>query len=80
MRIQIVIASLIASIALATPADAASKHRKKAAHRAKINAVQAKPAPESYDVYVGGELVGRDPDPFIRSQMRRNPHPWDDPE
>ncbi len=74
MKLAVVVAALI-SVAIAAPAEAASKKRKKAAHRAPIAAVQ--PATSSYDVYVGGELVGRDPDPAIRSYMRRDPKPWE---
>ena len=47
-------------------------------HRAKVGTVYSSPA--SNDVYVGGELVGRDPDPSIRAFMMRNPHIWDGPE
>ena len=73
--------ALIVSFAMATPVDAASKKRKKkAAHRAPIGAVQPKAASSSYDVYVSGELVGRDPDPAIRAYMMRNPRIWDGPE
>jgi hypothetical protein len=75
------VAILAASVAFAGPAEAASKHRKKhVSQRAKVSAVQARAAGASHDVYVGGELVGRDPDPFIRSMMMRNPHIWDGPE
>jgi hypothetical protein len=50
-------------------------------HRAPIGTVYSKPIPQSsYDVYVSGELVGRDPDPSIRAFMMRNPHIWDGPE
>jgi hypothetical protein len=75
MKLSILVAALIASVALAVPADAASKKRKKVAHRAPISAVQA--GYGSAGVYVGGELVGRDPDPGIRSYMMRDPKPWE---
>ena len=78
MKIHILLITLVASVALATPADAASKRKKKAVHRAPIGAVYSKAS--SYDVYVSGELVGRDPDPSIRAFMMRNPHIWDGPE
>jgi hypothetical protein len=29
---------------------------------------------ESYDVYVNGRLIGRDPDPAIRAQLRNDHH------
>ena len=81
MKVPILMAALIASLALAVPADAAAKKKKKTAHRAPIGAVHSKSnASSSYDVYVSGELVGRDPDPSIRAFMRRNPHIWDGPE
>jgi len=79
MKIHILVAALVASVALAAPADAASKKKKKVAHRAPVSAIYAKPN-SSYDVYVSGELVGRDPDPSIRAFMMRNPHIWDGPE
>ena len=79
MKLPVLVAALIASVALASSAEAASKKRKKTVDRANVGAVQAKPN-GSYDIHVGGELVGRDPDPFIRSMIRRNPHGWDGPE
>ncbi len=79
MKIHLLVAALVASVALAAPADAASKKKKKTYHRAQASAVQYKQG-NSYDVYVGNELVGRDPDPSIRAFMRRNPHIWDGPE
>jgi hypothetical protein len=78
MKIHLLVAALVASVALAAPADAASKKKKKTYHR-QTSAVQYKQN-GSYDVYVGNELVGRDPDPSIRAFMRRNPHIWDGPE
>ena len=80
MKLAILVAALIASVAMVSPADAASKKRKKAVHRTTIDAVQAKAAANSHDVYVSGELVGRDPDPSIRAYMMRNPHIWDGPQ
>jgi len=80
MKIHILVAALVASVALAAPADAATKKKKKVAHRAPVSTVYSKPNYSSYDVYVSGELVGRDPDPSIRAFMMRNPHIWDGPE
>jgi hypothetical protein len=77
-HIHVLLAALVASVTLSAPADAASK-KKKVVHRAPIGAVHSK-SNSSYDVYVSGELVGRDPDPSIRAYMMRNPHPWDGPE
>jgi hypothetical protein len=79
MKIQILVAALVASMALAMPADAASKKKKKTYHRAQAGTMQYRQN-NSNDVYVGNELVGRDPDPSIRAFMRRNPHIWDGPE
>jgi hypothetical protein len=78
MKIHILVAALVTSIAFAMPAEAASKKKKKT-YRAQSSAVQYKQN-TSNDVYVGNELVGRDPDPSIRAFMRRNPHIWDGPE
>jgi hypothetical protein len=78
MKTHILLAALVASVAFAVPADAASKKKKKVGHRAPIGAVYSKA--NSQGVYVGGELVGRDPDPSIRAYMMRNPHVWDGPE
>jgi len=80
MKIQVLVAAMIAFAALAAPADAATKKHKKAIHRANIGAVHAPGRPQSHDVYVNGELIGRDPDPNIRAFMMRNPHIWDGPE
>jgi hypothetical protein len=78
MRFHVLAVALVASVALASPADAAGKKRKKVAHPANLTAVQ--PKTHSQDVYTGGELVGRDPDPFIRLMMLRYPHAWDGPD
>jgi hypothetical protein len=80
MKIHILAAALVASAVLAAPADAATKKKKKVVHRAPVSSVYSKPNHSSYDVYVSGELVGRDPDPSIRAFMMRNPHIWDGPE
>ena len=80
MKYHLLGLALIVSFSITTPADAASKTRKKVTHRAPIAAVHSKAAANSYDVYVSGELVGRDPDPAIRAYMMRNPHIWDGPE
>jgi hypothetical protein len=81
MKIHILVAAFVASVAFAAPADAASQKKKKAVHRAPIGASYSKAnSYSSYNVYVSGELVGRDPDLSIRSYMMRNPHPWDGPE
>ena len=80
MKIQLLVAALVAAVALAAPADAASKKKKKTYHRAQASAMQYNQN-GSYNVYFGNKLVGRDPDPSIRAYMRRSgPQPWDGPE
>ena len=78
MKFSILVAALIASVALAVPAEATSKKRKKVTHRAAMSALQA--GYVAPGVYFAGELVGRDPDPSIRSYMQRDPRPWEGPE
>ena len=82
MKFHLTVAALIASVALAVPAQAAAKKHKKAVHRAGISRVHASPrvASDPYSVYVSGEYIGRDPDLNIRASMMRNPHIWDGPE
>jgi hypothetical protein len=78
LAMKILLAALVASVAFAAPADAASKKKKKTYHRAQVGAVQYN---GSNDVYFGNTLVGRDPDSSIRAFMRRGgPQPWDGPE
>ena len=81
MKIQVLVAALVVSLAFATPSDAASQKKKKTVHQAPVGTSHSKAnSRSSYDVYVSGEHVGRDPDPSIRSYMMRNPHPWDGPD
>lgn len=80
MKIAAIILSLTVAAAMTAPAEAAAKKRKKVVQRTHHGLVQARPSGRSYDVYVGNELVGRDPDPSIRAYMMRNPHIWDGPE
>jgi hypothetical protein len=78
MKLIVSVATLIVSIALAAPSEAAAKkNSKQPVLGANISAAQFQPAVHPYDVYVSGEWVGRDPDPSIRSFMIRNPHIWD---
>lgn len=74
MKIPALVVALIASMALAAPAEAAKKKSKKTYHRAPVSAVH------SHEVWVGGEYVGRDPDPNIRAMMLRNPRIYDGPQ
>jgi hypothetical protein len=86
MKLIVAVTALIAAVALASPAEAASKKHKKGAHRAHAGVhtgmVRTRPASarDPYSVYVSGEYIGSDPDPNIRASMRRNPHNWDGPE
>ncbi|MBN8936263.1 MAG: hypothetical protein J0I13_08210 [Rhizobiales bacterium] len=81
MKLIVSVATLIVSIALAAPSEAATKKtNKKPVPRANASAIYSQPAVHPYDVYVSGEWVGRDPDPSIRSFMMRNPHIWDGPD
>jgi hypothetical protein len=74
-----VLVALIASVALAIPTAAANaKKHKKTSHRSATSTVQA--TSNSHDVYVGGQYIGRDPDPAIRAYMMRSPAPWDGPD
>jgi len=78
MKFHVLAIALVASVALASPVEAASKKRKKVVHPANQTTLQ--PKAHSNAVYSGGELVGRDPDPFIRLMMQRNPQQWDGPQ
>ena len=82
MKLPVVVAALVTSIALAAPAAAEAKKHKKAVARPHAGAVTARSglASDPNSVYVGGEYIGRDPDPNIRAFMVRNPHIWDGPE
>jgi len=69
--------ALIACVALVAPADAAPKKSKKQVHRAPAGMAYSPANPHPHDVWFGGEYVGRDPDPNIRSFMMRNPRIYD---
>jgi len=77
MKVRIVVLA-IATLAIAVPAEAASKNK----HRQNRHAatVLSQPAADANDVYVGSVLTGRDPDPNIRAYLRRSPAPWDGPD
>lgn len=70
MKIAVLAATLIATVALAAPAEAAKKRKH----------AQQKPAvvqPNGYTVYdYDGRVAGRDPDPNIRAAIRKDPRPW----
>jgi hypothetical protein len=84
MKLFVLATALIATVAVAVPAEAQSTKKKK-----KVSNVQA-PATYSYrervppsrqhpyGVYsADGELLGMDPDPNIRLMIRRDPKPWE---
>ena len=69
---------LAAMAVAATPSDAAKRKSQSAAAKP----VHARTMPANvrhpYDVYShDGVLVGRDPDPFIRLMIMRDPKPWE---
>jgi hypothetical protein len=73
-------AVLVAGSMLIAPAAAASRKHKGVAAPAPQIATK-RPIPSigrhAHEVYTSdGELVGRDPDPFIRLMIQRDPRPW----
>lgn len=72
MKLPVLATALIAAVALAAPSEAATKKRKQ---------VQQKPVatqPNGITVYdYDGRVAGRDPDPFIRAMIRKDPRPWE---
>lgn len=72
MKILVLATALIAAVAVAAPAEAASKNKKK---YKRVAAVQ-QPTTVSQDPYIvidgDGEVLGRDPDPFIRMMLRKD--------
>jgi hypothetical protein len=80
MKIPTLAVAMIASVALAAPAEAAAKKRKKEMHRAPVTESYSYTRPHPHDVYFAGEYVGRDPDPNIRLFMIRNPRIYDGPQ
>ena len=73
MKIPVLVTALVAAVALTAPAEAASKKRKPT-NQQKPVATQ----PNGYTVYdFDGRVAGRDPDPFIRAMIRKDPRPWE---
>ena len=75
LRIATVVAAIGVAAGLATPATAATvKHRQVARAIPQAQFDQTLPrggeAADPTGVYVGGQLVGRDPDPNVRQQLR----------
>jgi hypothetical protein len=78
MKAFVLAAAIVAAAALVTaPADGASKKRKKvtASHAPVTTPYARRNSNTVYDS--DGTVLGADPDPFIRSQIRRDPKPWD---
>lgn len=81
MKISVLVTALTAAIAVAftaPPADAAGKKRKQVQQH-KVH--KQKPAVAHHDPYevidFDGRVAGRDPDPFIRAMIRKDPRPWE---
>jgi hypothetical protein len=77
MKIHTGAIALIASVALAAPAEAAAKKRKKEVHRAPVSTFYSATNPHPHDVWFSNDYIGRDPDIHIRSFMMRNPRIYD---
>jgi hypothetical protein len=71
MKIPVLATALIAAVAVAAPAEAASKKK----HKHQRVAVAQQATSVSQDSYMvldaDGEILGRDPDPFIRLMIRK---------
>jgi hypothetical protein len=69
--LAVLLAATSVAAVLATPADAKERHH--AVPRAQFNQLQAPavmgPENDPTGVYRDGRLIGRDPDPAIRSQI-----------
>jgi hypothetical protein len=69
MKILVLATALIAAAAVAVPAEAASKKKKQ---RVVAAQQQTTISQDSYMVReADGEVLGRDPDPFIRLMIRK---------
>lgn len=72
MKFSTLAVAVVAAVALAAPAEAAKK--RKPTQQQKPVAAQNDP----YTVYdFDGRVAGRDPDPFIRAMIRKDPRPWE---
>jgi len=71
MKIPVLATALIAAVAVAAPAEAASKKK----HKHQRVAVAQQATSVSQDSYMvraaDGEVLGADPDPFIRLMIRK---------
>ena len=73
MKSTVLVTALIATVALAVPAEAAAKKRKAAAAPPQTMLG----GQNAYQVWDGTELLGADPDPFIRLMIRRAGRQWE---
>lgn len=73
MKIPALAVALMAAVAFAAPAEAAAKKKRKSVPQQRAVATQA----DRYDVFDADRVVGRDPDPFIRAMIQRDPRPWE---
>jgi len=73
MKIALLATSLIAAVALAVPAEAATKKNRKQVQQKPYAAAQLQPG----EVFYQDRVVGRDPDPFIRFMIGKDPRPQD---
>ena len=73
MKIAVFVVAMVAAVALAAPAEAAAKKRKAAAAQPQTMLG----GQEAYKVWDGTELLGADPDPFIRLMLRRDGRLWE---
>ena len=79
MKAHLLVTVAALTVALAAPAEGASKKHKKPVKRVQPewNSYVVPANPHPHDVYISGELVGRDPDPFIRHVLRQRPRHWE---
>lgn len=81
MKAFVLAAAIVAAATLVTaPADGAAEKRKKVtrSHAPVTTPYARRNSNRVYDS--DGTALGADPDPFIRSQIRRDPRPWDGPD
>ena len=69
MKILVLATALMAAVAVAAPAEAAKKKNTRIAKQQQATTVSQ----DAYMVIDGdGEILGRDPDPFIRMMLRKD--------
>jgi len=72
MKATVFAAAMAAVVALAAPAEAAKKRKAAAAPPQTMLGGQ-----NAHQVWDGNELLGADPDPFIRLMIRRDGRHWE---